>query len=142
MARSILIILLAILFAACESKPTQFGYHETHASETPDSVNIIEMARVMADDVYRMVLDNDIQSVASLCQEATDNIDYFRSIGDSNSARVYAHYLREYFKEHPDTIEDMATQNYVIKSFMTAIRHAGDLSESRKADSLARPRSH
>lgn len=75
----------------------------------------------MKRDIRQMLLHDDIQSTAALCQEALDNIAYFQSSGDNYSTRIYANALRKFIHDQSETIDDMSTQNYIIKQFVVTV---------------------
>lgn len=121
MKRYIFLLMLPLLLPSCGGKTQQGNTVDTTYLEKPDSAAIVELAEVMKRDIRQMLLHDDIQSTAALCQEALDNIAYFQSSGDNYSTRIYANALRKFIHDQSETIDDMSTQNYIIKQFVVTV---------------------
>lgn len=121
MARTLLYPILILLLIACGGQTDQGNGPDSTYIDHPDSANIVGMAMVMERDLVKILKEDDIQSAASLCQEALDNIAYFHSTGDELSARIYTSHLAAFASKYSEYIDDMASQNYIIKQFVTVI---------------------
>lgn len=113
-------LMLLLLLSACAGKTPQGTDQDSTLLERPDSASIAEMAQVMTRDLEQMLDNDDIQSAAALCQEALDNISYFKSANDNTSIRIYTSRLRLFFSNHSGKLGDMASQNYIIKQLVIA----------------------
>lgn len=121
-----------MFFCSCGGQSSGGDGLDTTKLEKPDSESIVSMAQVMGEDLTRFLHEDDIQSAAALCQEGLDNIMYFRDIGDAESAAIYTTCLHKFVKKHYDAMEDMATQNYVVKQFMAAVGDSAILHAQRR----------
>ncbi len=121
-----------MLLCGCGGQSQSGDALDTTKMEKPDSESIVSLAQVMGEDLTRFLHEDDIQSAAALCQEGLDNIMYFRDTGDMVSAEIYTTYLHEFVKKHYDDMEDMATQNYVVKQFMAAVGDSAILHAQRR----------
>lgn len=121
MARTLLYPILILLLIACGGQTDQGNGPDSTYIDHPDSANIVGMAMVMERDLVKILKEDDIQSAASLCQEALDNIAYFHSTGDELSARIYTSHLAAFAAKNTEAIDDMASQNYIIKQFCIAL---------------------
>lgn len=132
MKNFICILTLFLLLCACGGQAPSGDGLDTTKMEKPDSESIVSLAQVMGEDLARFLHEDDIQSAAALCQEGLDNIMYFRDTGDTESEEIYANYLHKFVKKHYDDMEDMATQNYVVKQFMAAVGDSAILHAQRR----------
>lgn len=117
---------------ACGGQSSSGDVVDTTRMERPDSESIVSMAQVMAEDLARFLHEDDIQSAAALCEEGLDNLMYFRENGDEVSADIYASTLHVFVRKNYDAMEDMATQNYLVKQFMTAVGDSAVLNAKRR----------
>lgn len=147
MARTLLYPILILLLIACGGQTDQGNGPDSTYIDHPDSANIVGMAMVMERDLVKILKEDDIQSAASLCQEALDNIAYFHSTGDELSARIYTSHLAAFASKYSEYIDDMASQNYIIKQFCIALNRpntppgatiAKSQHRSRQPDTAAR----
>ena len=134
MARTLLYPILILLLIACGGQTDQGNGPDSTYIEHPDSANIVGMAMVMERDLVKLLKEDDIQSAASLCQEALDNIAYFHSTGDELSARIYTSHLAAFASKYSEYIDDMASQNYIIKQFVTVIYARNSASNAQTSD--------
>ena len=134
MARTLLYPILILLLIACGGQTDQGNGPDSTYIEHPDSANIVGMAMVMERDLVKLLKEDDIQSAASLCQEALDNIAYFHSTGDEHSARIYTSHLAAFASKYSEYIDDMASQNYIIKQFVTVIYARNSASNAQTSD--------
>ncbi len=132
MKNFICILIITMFFCSCGGQSSGGDGLDTTKLEKPDSESIVSMAQVMGEDLTRFLHEDDIQSAAALCQEGLDNIMYFRDIGDAESAAIYTTCLHKFVKKHYDAMEDMATQNYVVKQFMAAVGDSAILHAQRR----------
>lgn len=132
MKNFICVLIITMFFCSCGGQSSSGDGLDTTKMEKPDSESIVSMAQVMGEDLMRFLHEDDIQSAAALCQEGLDNIMYFRDIGDMESADIYTTCLHKFVKKHYDGMEDMATQNYVIKQFMAAVGDSAILHAQRR----------
>lgn len=134
MARTLLYPILILLLIACGGQTDQGNGPDSTYIDHPDSANIVGMAMVMERDLVKILKEDDIQSAASLCQEALDNIAYFHSTGDELSARIYTSHLAAFASKYSEYIDDMASQNYIIKQFVTVIYARNSASNAQTSD--------
>lgn len=132
MKKLIFLLVLSLALCACGGQSSGGEDLDTSKIEKPDSESIVELAAVMGRDLARFLRDDDIQSAAALCEEGLDNLMYFREIGDDVSAGICANSLHKFVKKHYDDMEDMATQNYIVKQFMAAVGDSAILNARRR----------
>lgn len=131
--KNFFVIIVASMFLyACGEQSSKGDVVDTTSMERPDSESIVSMAQVMAEDLARFLHEDDIQSAAALCEEGLDNLMYFRETGDDVSADIYASTLHVFVRKNYEAMEDMATQNYLVKQFMTAVGDSAILNAKRR----------
>lgn len=119
---------ICMLLLSCGGKTDQGNAPDTTFLESIDTASVIEMASVMKRDISLRLKENDIQAVGALCQEALDHISYFRATGEDRIAGIYTRELRSFVRNDDDGLDEMATQNYIVKQFVTMVcgNTAGD----------------
>lgn len=121
MKQIISLIPLCLLLLSCGGQTAPDNAPDTTFLYKINTEGVIETATAMKRDITERLKDDDIQAVAALCQEALDNIAYFNETGEHAIARVYKNEMRSFVKNNTEGLDDMASQNYIVKQFVIAV---------------------
>lgn len=121
MKQIISLIPLCLLLLSCGGQTTPDNAPDTTFLYKINTDGIIETAAAMKRDINERLKDDDIQAVAALCQEALDNIAYFQETGEHAAAQIYKKEMRAFVKNNTEGLDDMASQNYIVKQFVIAV---------------------
>lgn len=140
---TILLILISLVLFSCSGNKANDTAAENNGvaktekkGESMDTASVRKNAKIMVEDMEVRCADGDIETLAALSQEVTDNISYSLANGDKQSARIYAEEIQKFIVAHADAIGDMASQNYVIKQLVMTIVNMPKEIKGNSTDSI------